>query len=147
MLRASDNPPSPRQKHFVVVPFEVLAFGLIVRGARKPQIPPFQRIVHLTVAILVLEAWADAEAVIRRDGHITAVEELVDVGTKQEAVRDLVIAAASVGDDMRRIECRQGVLARDGALAVDGLQCEAECALAKLWSDELLRAVPEELRL
>ena len=107
MLRASDDPPSPRQKHLIVVPLEVLAFGLIVRGAREPQFPPFQRIVHLSVAVLVLETWTDAEAVIGRDGHITAVEELVDVGTEQEAVRDLVVAAASVGDDVRRIECRQ----------------------------------------
>src|SRR5690625_3874040 len=114
MLRAADNPPSPRQKHFVVVPFELLAFGPSVRGAGKPQVPPFQRIVRLTVAILVLEAWADAEAVIRRDGHITAVEELVDVGTKQEAVRDLVIAAASVGADMSRHECRHVVIALIG---------------------------------
>lgn len=60
----------------------------------------------------------DLEAVLGRDRHVAQVEQAVDVASEQQPVGDVVRAAVGVRHDVRRLEHRQRVLARDRARAV-----------------------------
>lgn len=62
-----------------------------------------------------LEAGAYRKAALLRDGDVAQVEEAVDVGPEQEAVRHLVSASLGIGPHMRGIQNGERSLARDGA--------------------------------
>jgi hypothetical protein len=58
-----------------------------------------------------------ASAILRGDGNIAGVEQAVDVGTKQEAVADVMLGTLAEAADVRGVESRERPLAGHGALA------------------------------
>lgn len=70
-------------------------------------------VVWFPVEPLLLDLRAYFDAQLRRDGNETGVEELVEIRSKEHAVRHLVYAAVRERPDMRRFEDREGALARD----------------------------------
>ena len=96
--------PGSAEKDLVVVALEVLPARAVLRPARQPEFRPLELVVRLPVVELVLEVGAHAEAVVRGDRDVSAVEEPVEVGAEEEPVGDLVPAAGGVGDDMGGLE-------------------------------------------
>src|SRR6267378_1604689 len=105
-------------------------------GTGQPDLPAAEGIVIASVLELLADASADLQPVLRRNGDVTAIEERVQVGAKQQAVRDLVLAAVGVRTDVRRLEDGQRPLAGDGASALIRVGHEdPERALAETRAD------------
>ena len=74
----------------------------------------------LPVVEVRVDVVAYLELVVRGDGHVAGVEQLVDVGSQEQAVPDVVLWLFLEGPDVSRLERRKRLLARYGALpAVD----------------------------
>jgi hypothetical protein len=78
---------------------------------------PVQLVIVPPVFKLLLDASAHFETQIGRDGHITRIEQAMDVTPKQESVSGLMFAAIAVGANMRGFERWQSSLARDCAMS------------------------------
>jgi len=98
-------------------------------------------VVDLSVVEFVVEGRADLEAIIRRNGHITAVEKTVDVGAQQESVWKFIWAAFLEWFDVGGIEGGEGVFARYGASVVGVLDGSPEKALPESGVDQIAFAV------
>jgi len=60
-----------------------------------------KRVVIPAVLELFLDATADLKMETRRHGHITGIEQAVDVASQQESVPRLVFTAVAIGTNMR----------------------------------------------
>lgn len=61
-------------------------------------------VVRLPVFVLFAEPFAHQKVVVWRDGHQVAIEEAVDVGAHQHAVRNLMQTALGNRFDVGRLE-------------------------------------------
>ena len=86
------------------MPVEQHRVGMRLAGIGQPDLAAAEGIVIAPVLELLADASADLQPVLRRNGDVTAIEERVQVGAKQQAVRDLVRAAVGVRTDVRRLE-------------------------------------------
>src|SRR5438094_6693009 len=84
----------------------------------QPDLPAAEGIIGAPVLELLADPSADLQPVLRRNSDVTAIEERVQVGAKQQAVRDLVRAAVGIRTDVCRLEDGQRPLAGDGASAL-----------------------------
>ena len=119
----------------------MLRSGPVLWMFREPQLGAFELVVDLTVLVFTGEPGAHAEAVVRCDGDVAPVEQAVEVGTKEEAVRDVVRTTGGIRNDVGSLQGGERVLARDGALLVGALDGKPERALAEPGTDRPLGPV------
>jgi hypothetical protein len=107
---------SPRKESFTAVPAQKIWVGgiLFVRGQRRERF-----IVQAIVLPPILEFLANSRAhqkpMVLGNSDVTIVEELVKIGSQQEAIGDLVRAHAGVGTNMSRLQDWQRSLPRHRA--------------------------------
>src|SRR5579883_2746654 len=102
------------------------------------------RVVMTAILEVVFEPPADLEATLIADRDIAKVEQAMNVGPEQKAVRDVVRAAVCVRPDMGGIQDRQGPLAGDRAAALVYIRHrDAECPLAKPRANQCRLAVSD----
>ena len=70
----------------------------------------------LPIVEIRVDVVAHLEPVVRRDGHVAGIEQLVDVGSQEQAVPDVVPWLFLERPDVSRLERRELLLARYGAL-------------------------------
>src|SRR5581483_11491885 len=99
-------------------------------------------VVLAPVLVLLLDSTAhlDLESFVDRD--IALVEQNMQIGPKEQSVRDEVRARLGVGLDMRGLEDRQRALAGDGATPAIRLgDQDPECPLPETRARQVFRAV------
>ena len=79
------SPPKP----IFVVPLQVLPPRPMLGALGNPQPLPVELGVALLVVEVRVDVVADLEVVVRCDGHIAGIEQLVDIGSQQEPVLEL----------------------------------------------------------
>ena len=105
-------------KDVVVVPAEQRGVGMARVEGREPDRAAVERVVVAAVLELFADAPADFASIVRRHGDVAAIEEHVNAGAEQNAVRHEVHAADDVGLDVRGLQHRQRALAGERAAAI-----------------------------
>ena len=82
----------------------------------NPQLRPVELVVVLPVVEVRVDAVADLEVVVRGDGHVAGIEQLVDIGSQQQPVLDVVPRRFTERPDVSCLERRERLLARYRAL-------------------------------
>jgi len=102
-------------------------------------------VVLLTIVVVLFEALADDKPVaVGVNGDIAGVEQLVDVGTQEDAVGDVVGVRVGPLDDMRGFKDGQRMFATDSTLTMIGIghfDAERPLALTDLAQGILRRVV------
>jgi len=102
-------------------------------------------VVFLAIVVVFFEALADHKPIaVRVDGDIAGIEQLVDIGTQEDAVGDVVGVRVGPLDDMRGFKNWQRVLPADGTLTMIGIghfDAERPLALTDLTQGILWRIV------
>ena len=73
-------------------------------------------VVVLAVVEVRVDVVTDLEVVVRCDGHVPGIEQLVDIGSQQQPVPDVVLRGLTERADVSRLERRERLLARYRAL-------------------------------
>ena len=90
-----------------------------------------------------LDPTTNFKSQIGRDRHIASIEQAVDISPKQQTVSGFVLAAVTIGADMRGFERRQRPFLCNRAAAAVGVGHEhAESPLPEARSDQLWLSVP-----
>ena len=80
------------EKSFFVVPLEKVNGRPFARIARQVDFLSMERIVGLPILEVLAKAFADLNSVVRRYGHVAGIKKLMEVGTHQQAISDLVFS-------------------------------------------------------
>ena len=98
------------------MPLQVFPSGPVFRALGNPQLRPVELVVVLPVVEVRVDVVAHLEVVVRRDGHIAGIEQLVDIGSQQQPVLDIVPRRFTERTDVSRLERRKRLLARYSGL-------------------------------
>ena len=106
--------------YLLVVPLDIARVGLSVDALRQdkhrfPMVP----VVFPPVLEFFFDPAAYLDSVLRSDGQISAVEQLVQVGAQQQAVGNGMGAGFGVGFDVGGLQSRQRLFPADGTTAAD----------------------------
>lgn len=127
------------------MPLKGLSIGTVVSAGREPDGLSSQIVIVPTILKILPKALAHDKPVVSIYRHVAAIEEFVDIGAKEQAVANFMLAAGAVRADVRSIEDRQRALARDcAAPPVAVSDSNPERALTKAWSHEPWIAVSRD---
>ena len=80
-------PPKP----LLIMPLQMLPPRPMLGAPRNPQLRAAEIVVVLPVVEVRVDVVAYLELVVRRDGHVAGIEQLVDIGAQQQPVPDIVL--------------------------------------------------------
>lgn len=124
------------------MPEQRLRRGTVGRLPRQPDLGAVQRVVIPPVLELLLDPPTDLEVIVRSDGDVAGVEQLVDVGAEEDAVGERMLLHVAIIADMRRFQSGKRLLIRDGAAASVRVEnSDAKAPLPEAGTDERRLAV------
>src|SRR4249920_399305 len=88
------------QKHGISMPLKKLALWLVLHPWWHPYSFSFQLEIVLPIVEICFEPPTDSKLKIRADSYIPTVKQSVNIGTKEKAVANIMLATLRDGSDM-----------------------------------------------